>query len=146
MLGVAAAPQEAKAMEKMTIDIPNLSTFERIDQRKELLNRAQAELAKQLTSADAARACRCAPALAKLAACTSRCPPRVRCTLAVRATENSDAAAHTTIFDSVMQAYSQRRGDAQIDHRPWGSHLHCRAAGSCSTTRRRTTRSTRREA
>jgi hypothetical protein len=55
---VISKPQDASAMQKMEIAVTSLSTFERADQRKEFLNRAQGELKKVISRADASNAMR----------------------------------------------------------------------------------------
>ena len=55
--GVAASP-ESKAIEKATMGVAQLGSFDRVDQRSELLKRAQAEIAKVVTKDDASKAVR----------------------------------------------------------------------------------------
>lgn len=54
----AAAPQQAAAAEKIEMPVSSLSTFEKADQRKQLLTRAQEELRKVISKADAPQCCR----------------------------------------------------------------------------------------
>jgi hypothetical protein len=54
-----AAPQSAAAAEQFDMPIGQLSTFERADQRNEILKRASAEVMKQCSMEDSKLALRC---------------------------------------------------------------------------------------
>lgn len=56
-VGLAANP-ESHAIEKAIMAVSQLGSFDRADQRAELLQRAQAEIAKVVTKDDASKAVR----------------------------------------------------------------------------------------
>lgn len=63
-LGLLISP-DSKAMEKATMGVAQLGSFDRTEQRGEVLKRAQAELAKVVTKDDASKAVRYVPLYCK---------------------------------------------------------------------------------
>jgi hypothetical protein len=55
---IVGEPKSAAAIQKVEMPVSSLSTFERADQRKEFLQRAQGELRKVVSKADASKAMR----------------------------------------------------------------------------------------